>query len=280
MKKFINVIDVTLRDGIQSERKILTSHEKIVIINGLIRAGVRNLEVTSFVKNIPQFDDNKHLARNLVNFNDVTYSALIPNIKGYNDMIMCGGNIKEIVLFVSTSETFNKKNINTTKGKAFERFKDIIELSKKDNLKIRGSISCCFDCPYEGESSVESVVDVVKRYVDLGVDVIDIADTIGTGTPDKLSKILDETLKIVDVNRVTGHFHDTNNNALLLVDKSLEYGLSTFHSSIGGIGGCPYSSKIVGNLSTEKLIDYLNSRGYNTGIDLDKIKSLQQIFKV
>jgi hydroxymethylglutaryl-CoA lyase len=195
MKKFINVIDVTLRDGIQSERKILTSHEKFVIINGLIRAGVRNLEVTSFVKNIPQFDDNKHIARNLVNFKEITYSALIPNIRGYNDMIMCGGNIKEVVLFVSTSETFNKKNINATKDKAFERFKDIVELSKKDNLKVRGSISCCFDCPYEGESSVESVIDTVKRYVDLGVDKIDIADTIGTGTPDKLSKILERNVK-------------------------------------------------------------------------------------
>jgi len=280
MKKFINVIDVTLRDGIQSERKLLSSHEKFVILNGLIRAGVRHLEVTSFVKNIPQFDDNKHISRNLVQFNEVIYSALIPNIRGYNDMIMCGGNIKEIVLFVSTSDTFNKKNINATKDKAFERFKDIVKISKKDNIKIRGSISCCFECPYEGESTVESVIDIVKRYVDLGIDKIDIADTIGTGTPYKLSKILDETLKIINVDKVTGHFHDTNNNALSLVDKSLEYGITTFHSSLGGLGGCPYSSKIVGNLSTEKLIDYLHKRGYNTEIELDKIKRLQQVFKV
>ncbi len=280
MKKFINVIDVTLRDGIQSEKILLTSHQKFVILNELIRAGVRDLEVTSFVKNIPQFEDNKHITRNLLSFKGVTYSALVPNIRGYNDMISCGNNIKEIVLFVSVTDSFNKKNINATKIQAFERFKDIITVAKKDNLKIRGSISCCFECPYEGETTSESVIDIVKRYVDLGVDKIDIADTIGTGTPDKLSKILDETLKIVDVSKVTGHFHDTNNNALLLVDKSLEYGISTFHSSIGGIGGCPYSSKIVGNLSTEKLIDHLHIRGYKTDIELDKIKRLQQIFKV
>ena len=280
MKKFINVIDVTLRDGIQSEKKVLSSHEKFVILNGLIRAGVTNLEVTSFVKNIPQFNDNKHLCRNLVQFKEVTYSVLVPNIKGYNDMINCGGNIKEIVLFVSATDTFNKKNINATKDKAFERFKDIINVAKKDNLKIRGSISCCFDCPYEGETTVESVIDVIKRYKDFGVDTIDIADTIGTGTTDKLRRLLDETLKIVDVDKVTGHFHDTNNNALSLVEKSLEYGITTFHTSLGGLGGCPYSSKIVGNLSTEKLIDYLHSRGYKTNIELDKIKRLENIFKV
>jgi len=280
MKKFINVIDVTLRDGIQSEKRILTTHEKFVILNGLIRAGVTKLEVTSFVKNIPQFNDNKHFCRNLVNFKEVTYSALVPNIRGYDNMINSGNNIQEIVLFVSATDTFNKKNINASTLQAFERFKDIATLAKKDNLKIRGSISCCFDCPYEGETTVESVIDVVKRYKDLGVDTIDIADTIGTGTIDKLRRILDDTLKVIPVEKVTGHFHDTNNNALSLIDKSLEYGISTFHSSLGGLGGCPYSSKIVGNLSTEKLIDYLHSRGYKTNIELDKIKRLENIFKV
>jgi hydroxymethylglutaryl-CoA lyase len=280
MKKFINVIDVTLRDGIQSEKKVLSTHEKFTILNGLIRAGVNSLEVTSFVKNVPQFNDNKHFCRNLVQFKEVTYSALVPNIRGYNDMIMCGNNIKEIVLFVSATDTFNKKNINATTLQAFERFKDIATLAKKDNLKIRGSISCCFDCPYEGETSLKSVIDIIKRYKDIGVDTIDIADTIGTGTTDKLRRLLDDSLKIVDVERVTGHFHDTNNNALSLVEKSLEYGITTFHSSLGGLGGCPYSSKIVGNLSTEKLIDYLHSRGYKTNIDLDKIKRLENVFKV
>ncbi len=279
MKKFINVIDVTLRDGIQTEKRILTSHEKFVIINGLIRAGVTNLEVTSFVKNIPQFNDNKHISRNLVCFNEVNYSALVPNVRGYNDMISCGGNIKEIVLFVSTSDTFNKKNINATKEEAFKRFNDIVKLSKLDNIKVRGSISCCFDCPYEGEQSIESVTDIVKRYVDLGVDKIDIADTIGTGTPDKMSRILDSVLKVVPVEKITGHFHSTD-EALRLVEKSLDYGVTTFHSSIAGLGGCPNSSKIVGNLSTYKLIDYLHLRGYKTGIELDKIKRLENIFKV
>lgn len=278
MKKFINVLDVSLRDGIQTDKRLLSSHQKFVIINELIRAGVRQLEVTSFVKNIPQFEDNKHISRNLVKFNEVLYSALVPNLRGYNDMLTCGDNIREIVLFVSTSDTFNNKNINTTREKAFKRFNEITSINK--SLKVRGSISCCFNCPYEGDIPVEKVIDTVKRYLDLGVDRIDIADTIGTGTTDKLRRILDETLKIVPIDKVTGHFHDTSNNALQLVETSLEYGMTTFHSSLGGIGGCPYSSKIVGNLSTEKLIDYLHTRGYNTGINLDKIKNLENIFKV
>lgn len=279
-KKFINVIDVTLRDGIQSEKRILSTHTKFNILNGLIRAGIRNLEVTSFVKNNPQFEDNKHFCRNLINFKEVTYSALIPNIRGYNDMINSENNIKEIVLFVSATDTFNKKNINATTEQAFERFKEISKLAKNNNLKIRGSISCCFDCPYEGETTVESIIDIIKRYQDIGVDIIDIADTIGTGTTDKLKRILDDALKIINVGNITGHFHDTNNNALSLVEKSLDYGITTFHSSLGGLGGCPYSSKIVGNLSTGKLIDHLHTRGYRTDIELDKIKRLENIFKV
>ncbi len=274
MTKLINIIEVGLRDGLQSEKRIFTSHEKFILINNLIRAGIRNLEVTSFVKNIPQFEDNKHIAKNLLKYNEVNYSALVPNIKGYNDMIECE-NISEIVLFVSTSDTFNKKNINATKLEAFERFKNISKVAHKDGIKIRGSISCCFDCPYEGTIKVEDVIDIVKRYNDIGVHKIDIADTIGTGTTTKIMKVLDEVLKEIHVNKITGHFHDTNNSAIDLVSACLKYGISTFHSSIGGLGGCPFSSKVVGNLSTEKLIDYLHKNNYKTGIDLNKIRNIK-----
>jgi hydroxymethylglutaryl-CoA lyase len=274
MNKFVNVIEVGLRDGLQSEKRIFTSHEKFIIINNLIRAGIKNIEVTSFVKNIPQFEDNKHISRNLLKYNGITYSALVPNIKGYNDMITCE-NINEIVFFVSTSDTFNKKNINATKLEAFERFKNIATLAHRDNIKIRGSISCCFDCPYEGKIKVDDVVDIIKRYIDIGVHKIDIADTIGSGTTEKMMRVLDEALKECTVDKLTGHFHDTNNSAIELVKTSLNYGITTFHSSIGGLGGCPFSSKIVGNLSTEKLIDYLHKNNYKTGIDLNKIRNIK-----
>jgi hydroxymethylglutaryl-CoA lyase len=274
MSKLINIIEVGLRDGLQTEKRIFTSHEKFILINNLIRAGIRNIEVTSFVKNIPQFEDNKHIAKNILKYNEVNYSALVPTVKGYNDMLECE-NIKEIVLFVSTSETFNKKNINATKLEAFERFKNIARLAHRDGIKIRGSISCCFGCPYEGEIRVEDVIDIIKRYNDIGVHKIDIADTIGTGTTRKIITLLDEVLKECNINKLTGHFHDTNNSAIELVKESLNYGITTFHSSIGGLGGCPFSSKVVGNLSTEKLIDYLHRNNYKTGIDLNKIRNIK-----
>ena len=180
-------------------------------------------------------------------------------------------NIKEIVLFVSTSDTFNKKNINASKEKAFERFNDIVKLCNIDNIKVRGSISCCFTCPYEGEISVDRVRDVIKRYIDIGVDRIDIADTIGTGTATVLRKIVEG----LDTSIITGHYHDTNDNALKLVEASLDNGINTFHSSIKGLGGCPFSSKIVGNLSTEKLVEYLHSKDIKTGIELSKLEKIR-----
>ena len=270
--RFVKILEVGLRDGLQNERRILPSHNKLHIINSLVRAGIKDIEITSFVntKLLPQFEDNEHIARNVLNYIGVTYSALVPNEKGYFKLRE-SKSIKEAVLFVSTSETFNKKNINSTLKEAFEKFNKISKLAKADDIKLRGSISCSFSCPYEGEIHVDKVRDVIKRYNDIGVDRIDIADTIGTGTPEKLKRILAG----LDTRNITGHYHDTNGGALKLIECSLDHGIDTFHSSIGGLGGCPFSSKIVGNLSTEKLLEYLKSKDIKTGIDLDKIKNIR-----
>ena len=270
--KFVNIIEVGLRDGLQTEKRLLSSHFKLHTINQLVRAGIKDIEITSFVntKLVPQFNDNYHISNNVLRYNNVRYSALVPNERGYFQM-RASGNIDEAVLFVSTTDTFNKKNINSSIKEAFEKFNKISKLAKEDKVKLRGSISCCFTCPYEGDISVDKVRDVIKRYMYIGVDRIDIADTIGTGTPTKLRKILDG----LDTYNITGHYHDTNGKALELVEASLDNGINTFHSSIKGLGGCPFSSKIVGNLSTEKLLEYLHSKDIKTGIDLDKIKNIR-----
>jgi hydroxymethylglutaryl-CoA lyase len=270
--KFANIIEVALRDGLQTEKRLISSHSKLHAINRLVRAGVKDIEITSFVntKLLPQFDDNYHIARNVLRYNNVKYSALVPNEKGYHKFRE-SGNIDEAVLFISTSETFNKKNINSNIKDAFERFVKISKLAKDDGVKLRGSISCCFTCPYEGDISTDKVRDIIKRYIDIGVDRIDIADTIGTGTAIKLKKIVDG----FDVTNITGHYHDTNGKAIELVEASLDNGIYTFHSSIKGTGGCPFSSKIVGNLSTEKLVEYLHSKGIKTGIELEKLKDIR-----
>lgn len=278
MNKIANVIEVGLRDGLQSYPNILSSMEKFNIINTLIKANVKQLEIASFVnpKAVPQLADSKHISNNVTRYNGVIYSALVPNEKGYRDMLSTK-NINEIVLFVSTSDTFNKKNINTTKDEAFKRFNDIAKLAHKDGIKIRGSISCIFDCPYEGHTKKEDVVDIVRRYLDIGVDRVDLADTIGTGDKLRMRELLNDVEKVIVIDKVTGHFHDTRGTALELVDVCLNYGMNTFHGSINGLGGCPFSNKIVGNLSTEKLIDYLHSKGYNTGINVDILNKIKII---
>jgi len=269
MKRVVNILDVTLRDGLQNEKRVYSLSEKRMLLDRLIKCGFKDIEVTSFVdgKKVPQFADNIEFCK-LLQDNGVKYSALIPNKKGYNMMKESGSIITEGALFVSASDTFNKKNINTDLEGAFKRF---LEIRKEDDkIELRGSISCCFKCPYEGEVSVERVVDVVKRYKDLNVSRIDIADTIGSGTVYQMRKILDEVLKEVDISKVTGHFHDTNGGALDLVGECLKYGVTTFHSSMDGIGGCPFSSVRVGNLSTQKLVMYLKERGYESGVEILK----------
>ncbi len=268
-KRAVNILEVTLRDGLQNEKRVYSLSEKRMLLDRLIKCGFKDIEVTSFVdgKKVPQFADNIEFCK-LLQDNGVKYSALIPNKKGYNMMKESGSIITEGALFVSASDTFNKKNINTDLEGAFKRF---LEIRKEDDkIELRGSISCCFKCPYEGEVSVERVVDVVKRYKDLNVSRIDIADTIGSGTVYQMRKILDEVLKEVDISKVTGHFHDTNGGALDLVGECLKYGVTTFHSSMDGIGGCPFSSVRVGNLSTQKLVMYLKERGYESGVEILK----------
>lgn len=270
--KFVNIIEVGLRDGIQTEKRLISSHSKLHTINQLVRAGIKDIEITSFVntKLLPQFEDNYHIARNVLRYNNVRYSALVPNERGYYKFRE-SGNIDEAVLFISTSETFNKKNINSNIKEAFEKFNKISKLAKEDGVKLRGSISCCFTCPYEGDIKSDKVRDIIKRYIDIGIDRIDIADTIGSGTGIKLKKIIDG----LDTSNITGHYHDTNNKALELVEASLDNGINTFHSSINGLGGCPFSSKIVGNLSTEKLVEYLHKKDIKTDINLDKIRGIK-----
>jgi hydroxymethylglutaryl-CoA lyase len=276
MKRIASVIEVGLRDGLQTHPRILPTNEKLDILDKIVKAGLKEIEVASFVnpKLVPQLSDSKEISKKIGKYWDVNFSALVPNERGYQEMIE-SKNIKEMVMFVSVSDTFNKKNINVDKKGAFEKFKKLGEMAKKDKIKIRGSISCCFDCPYEGQMKTEDIVDVVKMYKDIGVDRIDIADTIGSGNGYRMLILLDEVLKEMPAEKITGHFHDTHNTALGLVEASLMYGVTTFHSSISGLGGCPFSSKRVGNLSTEKLIEYLHLRGYQTGVDLEEIQRIK-----
>ena len=280
---FAKIIEVSPRDGLQNEKKILSIANKLRLIRKLEYSGLTNIEVGSIVnpKLVPQMSGSDDLIRFLKN-KETNYSILIPNIKAYQK-VMYQPNIynnkcqvDEIVLFTAASETFNKKNINCSIQESFEKFKPIVEQAKKDKVKIRASISCCLGCPYEGNVPTAKVVDIINRFYEMGVDTVDIADTIGVGTAKQMNDILIQSLKTVPTNFLSGHFHDTNNTALRLVEICLSNGINSFHSSIGGLGGCPFSPTRAGNLQTEKLVSYLHEHCITTGIDLTSLKQTSE----
>jgi hydroxymethylglutaryl-CoA lyase len=285
---FVKIIEVGPRDGLQNEKQILSLRDKLTLIEKLEKSNIKNIEVASFVnpKLVPQMADSNELVKNLY-VNNTIYSALVPNLKGFKQGIYQTNiytpdttiPIKEIVLFTAASETFNKKNTNATIDESFKRFEEVAKEAYKNKIAIRGSISCCLGCPYEGYIHHDKVINVIKRYADLGVQYIDIADTIGVGTPKHIHEILNKGKIYFSIDRLTGHFHDTSDTALDLVDACLEHGMSIFHSSIGGLGGCPFSPKRAGNLSTEKLVEHLHSRHIDTGIDLNSLKETSKWIK-
>ena len=276
---YAKIIEVAPRDGLQNEKTILSIGNKLRLIKKIESCGFTDIEVGSIVnpKLVPQMKGSGDLVRFLNNKN-INYSILIPNMKSYTDTIYQKNifdrkvQVNEIVLFTAASETFNQKNINCSIDESFKRFKPIVDKAIRDKINVRGSISCSLGCPYEGLVKTNKVVDIINRYFDMGVSTIDIADTIGVGTQKQIADILSHASRTVHVRHLTGHFHDTNDSALDLIDICLDYGVNTFHSSIGGIGGCPFSPKRAGNLATEKLVLHLHSLGIDTGINLNRLK--------
>jgi len=277
--KDINIIEVGPRDGLQNEKKILPLNIRKEFIERLSNTGIKHIEIGSFVndKIIPSMKDSIQLSKSLTKPKDITYSVLVPNEKKYFEGVIGNKNIDEVVLFVSASDTFNKLNIHTTLDEAFKRFEDVALHSKLDGLSLRGSISCALGCPYEGDIKTSKIIDIIERYLSLGVNTIDIADTIGTGTRQKIINILEECLiNKIPNERLNGHFHDTKDNALTLVEECMKRGINTFHTSIGGLGGCPYSIGKAGNLSTEKLLYYCLNREIETNIDICEVNKISR----
>lgn len=269
--KRIQIIEVGPRDGLQNESKCLNTVQRANLINMCTNAGLHHIEVGSYIhpKLLPQVSNTTELL-NLLYPSSYFYSALVPSLKYYEPHPL----VKEIVLFVAASETFNKKNINTTIDEAFKRFKPVVDIAKSQGIHIRGSISTAVKCPYEGDVHPDKVLDIISRYEKLGCHLIDIADTIGEAKPEELYSLIGKAKEVTDISKLTGHYHDNNGNALLNVEASLHQGMNIFHSSIGGLGGCPFSSKRVGNLSTEKLVYYLHLSGYDTGLDEEHLSEI------
>lgn len=270
----VKIVEVGPRDGLQNEKMILPTEDKFNFISLLADAGLKTIEVTSFVKApaIPQMSDAPALyekVKGALMNKGISFPCLVPNLKGYEAAKASG--VKEIALFSATSNSFTKKNINASVDESFERMKDVAVQAKQDGIKIRGYISTAFGCPYEGEMSEKELILVAKRFLDLGVYEISIGDTIGVAIPSQVKKYLKALKAELPLNNLAMHLHDTRGMALTNILVSLEEGIQIFDSSAGGIGGCPYAKGATGNVATEDVWYLLESQGLETGIDLAKL---------
>jgi hydroxymethylglutaryl-CoA lyase len=270
----VKLIDVGPRDGLQNEKQLIEASVKIELVHRLQAAGLREIEVTSYVspKWVPQMADNAQVMAGISRKAGVRYSVLTPNLKGFESAV-ADENIKpdEIVVFGAASEAFSQKNINCSIAESIERFAPVVQAAKAQGIAVRGAMSCTVGCPYEGEiapSRVEYLAGLMKG---IGVDRVDVADTIGVGTPRRVQRAFEAALSHFSIDQVCGHFHDTYGQALANTLAALEMGVGNFQSSVAGLGGCPYAKGATGNVASEDLVYMLHGMGIETGIDLDKL---------
>ena len=269
--KRVNLVEVGPRDGLQNEKQEIAAAIKIELVNRLSDAGFRNVESGSFVspKWVPQMASSAEVMAGITRKPGVIYSVLTPNMKGFEGALTSKAD--EVVIFGAASEAFSQKNINCSIAESIERFRPVAEAAKALGMRVRAAVSCALGCPYQGEVSIDSVVDCVKRFADLGCDDIGIADTIGVGTPARVSAVFAAAAKAFPINQISGHFHDTYGQACANVLACLELGVSTFDTSVAGLGGCPYAKGATGNVATEDVLYMLHGMGIETGINLDKV---------
>jgi len=267
----VRIVEVGPRDGLQNQPKILSTDKKLEFIRLLADAGLQDIEATSFVhpKWIPQLADADDLVPQLPKRSGTRYSALVPNLKGLERALKTG--VSRIAVFTAASETFNKKNINMTIAESLVAIRDVVEKALKENISVRGYISTCFVCPYEGKVSRTKVVDVTRDLLALGVDEVSIGDTIGAATPVDVEETVGTLVESFPVSSLAMHFHDTYGMAIANVFASLRLGISVFDSSAGGIGGCPYAPGATGNVATEKLHYLFEKLGIQDGVSLPRL---------
>ena len=267
----VKIIDVGPRDGLQNEKQPVPAAIKIELVQRLQDAGLKEIEVTSYVspKWVPQMGDNVEVMAGITRKSGVLYSVLTPNLKGFEAAV--ASNPDEIVVFGAASEAFSQKNINCSIAESIERFAPVVQAALDAGIAVRGAMSCTVGCPYEGEIAPEKVSYLAGLMKNIGVQRVDVADTIGVGTPIKVQKALEATLAHFDIDHVSGHFHDTYGQALSNTLAALEVGVWNFQSSVAGLGGCPYAKGATGNVATEDVVYLLHGMGIETGIDLDKL---------
>jgi hydroxymethylglutaryl-CoA lyase len=267
----VKLVEVGPRDGLQNETRCVPTPIKIELIERLAAAGCRFIEATSFVSaaKIPQLADAAQTLANIRRAPGVVYSALTPNLRGFEAALAAGAD--EVAVFAGASESFSQHNINCSIEDSLARFAPVMEAAARAGVKARGYVSCALGCPYEGEVAPEAVARVAKELTKMGCCEISLGDTIGVGTPRKVQRVIEAVARDVPIERLAGHFHDTYGMAIANIYAALESGIGVFDCSIGGLGGCPYAPGATGNVATEEVVWLLDGLGVESGLDLEKL---------
>ncbi|WP_085524344.1 hydroxymethylglutaryl-CoA lyase [Tuberibacillus sp. Marseille-P3662] len=269
--KTIKIQDVVARDGLQNEDQFIPTEQKIALINRLSNAAVDKIEVTSFVspKAVPNMSDAEAVMKGITRQPGVTYSVLVPNLKGAKRALEC--EVDEINLVVSVSETHNQKNVRRTTDQSFENFRDILSFLSNERIDVNGTLGTTFGCPFEGSISEDKVLRLVEQYLELGVSGITLADTTGMATPNQVYRLAENVLKRWPELPLTLHFHNTRGMGLANVIEGIRAGVTRFDASLGGLGGCPFAPGATGNICTEDLVHMLKFIGHDVRADLDQL---------
>ncbi|SCY73392.1 hydroxymethylglutaryl-CoA lyase [Rhizobium sp. NFACC06-2] len=270
----VRLVEVGPRDGLQNETRALGVAQRVQLIEGLIDAGLKTIEVGSFVSPrwVPQMAGSAEVLTALGRRQGVTFQMLVPNMKGFEAARDAG--TEEIAIFASASESFSQKNINCSIGESFGRFAPVLEGAREAGMRVRGYVSCVLGCPYEGRVSLHAVVSVARRLHDLGCYEVSLGDTIGTGTPKAAAEMVRAVAEEMPITAIALHEHNTYGQALANILACLEAGVTTFDASVGGLGGCPYAKGATGNVATEELVYMLEGLGLSTGVDLPKLSKV------
>lgn len=266
----INIVEVGPRDGLQAEA-VLDIDTKVKLINQLSKSGLKHIESGAFVspRSIPQMADSAEVFYRIERNSSVIYSALTPNLKGFERSQR--SLVNEVAVFTSVSETFCQRNINCSIEQSIERFEPVLQQAKRNHIPVRGYLSCVIDCPFEGATKPKHVAMLTKRLIELGCYQVSLGDTIGTGTPLRVKALIDAVAEEVPVDLIAVHFHDTWGQALTNIYQSLCLGVNTIDSSVAGLGGCPYAPGAAGNVATENVIYLCHGLGIETGVDLNAV---------
>jgi hydroxymethylglutaryl-CoA lyase len=267
----VRIVEVGPRDGLQNEPAQVSTATKLELIRRLAAAGLRHIEATAFVSPrwVPQMADHIDVMRALPAGTGVRYTALVPNMQGFEAAVAMGA--REVAVFSAASETFSRRNTNCSIDEGFGRFEAVLRAAGAQGIAVRGYVSCALGCPFEGEIAPGAVAAVARRLIDMGCYEVSLGDTIGVGTPGSVLALLDTVTRQLPVSQLAGHFHDTWGQGLANVYAALQAGVAVFDSSVAGLGGCPFARGATGNLATEDLVYLLQGLGIETGVELETL---------